>query len=198
MQDHRPGEGHPHHRRRQEHRAERDRERAQGLALRQGGGRHRRPPHPYLVALIGIELETVGDWAQHARHRLHHLSRPVREAEVRELSRASSTKSTRASRRSSRSRSSGCCPRSSTTRTASSPRPRRSSAAAIADAFGDAGRRACTREARDDRRRADPQPRPRHGQRVRAARPRLRHHLQVDQGDQLRPAGVHARRARCW
>ena len=43
--------------------ADGDRERAQGLAVHQGGHRDRRP-RPYLTALIGIELETVGDWAQ--------------------------------------------------------------------------------------------------------------------------------------
>jgi long-chain acyl-CoA synthetase len=52
-------------------------ERAQGIAV------HRRvivvgDRRPYLVALIGIELETVGDWQR--RGITYHLSRPVREA----------------------------------------------------------------------------------------------------------------------
>ena len=34
---------------------------------------------PYLTALIGIELDTVGDWAQRAQAALHHLPRPRRE-----------------------------------------------------------------------------------------------------------------------
>jgi long-chain acyl-CoA synthetase len=62
-QDRRPHQGHHHHRRRQEHLAVGDRELAEDLAVHQGGGGHRRPA-PYLTALIGIELDTVGDWAQ--------------------------------------------------------------------------------------------------------------------------------------
>ena len=42
-EDHRPDEGHHHHRGRQERRAVGDRERAQGLAVHQGGHRDRRP-----------------------------------------------------------------------------------------------------------------------------------------------------------
>ena len=34
----------------------------------------------YLTALIGIELDTVGDWALRRQHPVHHLPRPVREA----------------------------------------------------------------------------------------------------------------------
>ncbi len=54
-----------------------DRERAQGLAVRQGGlviGDGRK----FLTALIGIELDTVGDWAQRQRLGYSTLPRPDR------------------------------------------------------------------------------------------------------------------------
>ena len=77
--DHRPQEGHHHHRRRQEHLAVGDREPLKvSPYVREAmviGDRRK-----YLVALIGIEVDTVGDWAARQRHRLHHLRRPVAQA----------------------------------------------------------------------------------------------------------------------
>src|SRR5690606_37796627 len=75
-QDHRPQEGHHHHRRRQEHQPLGDREHAEGVAVREGGGGHRRPaqvPH-------GAHRHRSGHRGQlgaAAPHRVHHLRRPV-------------------------------------------------------------------------------------------------------------------------
>ena len=74
---------------------------------------------PYLVALIGIELDTVGDWAQRRGSPTPPTATSARSPRCARWSRPSSTKSTGGSPGSSRSRSSACCPRSSTTRTAS-------------------------------------------------------------------------------
>ena len=82
----------------------------------------------YLVALIGIERDTVGDWAAQRSARrsppTSDLSRQARGASssIAQRGRARSTPTWPRSRRSSASR---CCPRSSTRRTASSPPPRR-------------------------------------------------------------------------
>ena len=61
----------------------------------------------YLVALIGIESDTVGDWALAARPAVHDVRRPRRQARgARADRRASSSRSTASSRRSRRSRGS--------------------------------------------------------------------------------------------
>ena len=117
--DHGPDEGHHHHRRRQEHLAVADRERAQGVAVRPGSHRDRRRPE--------VPHGADRDRARHRRGvgtaspaRLQHLPRPQQKPEVLELV-AGVVKDVNEQARpaSSRSRSSGSCPRSSTTRTAS-------------------------------------------------------------------------------
>ena len=91
----------------------------------------------YVTALIGIELETVGDWA--LRQSIPYTTyRDLSEKEevielVSKVVDATNTKFARVSR----SRSSGCFPRSSTTRTASSPPPRSSNATPWREMFGD-------------------------------------------------------------
>ena len=80
----------------------------------------------FLSALIGIELDTVGEWAQRRRLGYSTYRDLTEKPEVVELVAGRRQGRQRAaSPRWSRSRSSGCCPRSSTTRTASSPPPRR-------------------------------------------------------------------------
>ena len=74
----------------------------------------------YLAALIGIELDTVGDWAARNGRRVHHLRRPRAQARgARADRRVGRRGATASSRRSRASRSSRCSRRSSTTRTAS-------------------------------------------------------------------------------
>ena len=77
--DHRPDEGHHHHRGRQERLAVDDRERTQGLAVHQGGHRHRRRAQ--------VPVRPDRHRARHRRRvgaapaaRLQHLPRPHREA----------------------------------------------------------------------------------------------------------------------
>ena len=119
LQDHRPDEGHHHHRRRQEHLAVEIENALKASpyikeAIVIGDGRK------FLTALIGIELDTVGEWAQ--RRQLGYTTYrdlSPRSPRCSSWSQASSRTSTAGSPRSSRSRSSGCCPRSSTTRTVS-------------------------------------------------------------------------------
>ena len=76
-----------------------------------GEGRH------FLSALIQIDLETTGKWAQE-RHRLHHLPLARREHEVRELIEAEIAASTHASRGSRTCANSSSCRRSWITTTA--------------------------------------------------------------------------------
>ena len=110
-EDHRPGEGHHHHCGREECRAEEIENALKASpfikeAIVIGDAR------PYLVALIGIELETVGDWAQLRRAsptpRIATCARSPRYAR---LFRRSSTKSITGSPGLSRSRSSRMLPK---------------------------------------------------------------------------------------
>ena len=66
----------------------------------------------YLVALVGIELDTVGDWATRRELAVHHLRRPLGEARGRSADRRMGRRtSTATSPGSNRSRPSGCSAR---------------------------------------------------------------------------------------
>ena len=117
--DHRPQEGHHHHRGRQERLAVGDREPAEGLAVRARGDGGRRPPQ--------VPRRADRDRARHGRRlggapraRVHHLRRPVAQGRGARADRRVGRGGQRASwRRRRRSSGSRCSRRSSTTRTAS-------------------------------------------------------------------------------
>ena len=104
-----------------------DREQAQGVALRARGDRRSATGASTSAPSSASSSTPSGDWAQPPAASLHHLRRPRREARGRDP--ASTTWVERGQRRAGPGRAGQavrvCCPRSSTTRTARSRRPRR-------------------------------------------------------------------------